>query len=639
MARRLRIVFTLAFAAVLLAPAVAAADQLGLESVNTSSWPRVTVSVTLPSSAGAVVPNAARVWENGIEVPGAQIGSASADRQKVDVVLVVDVSGSMKGAPLANAQAAAERFVSLMGPNDRVAVVTFGSVARVVRGFSSDPSAVGGALSGLSTGGNTALYDGVSKAVDMFGGEAQGRRAIVLLSDGKDTASATDLDTAIDAARKADTPVYVVGMNSSDYNPRVLQTIATATGGRLTSAKQPSSWAEIFGSIATEINAPIEVTYQSNKPNTADLEVRVVLDGAKVPLTRTVWVPNPAFVDSTARTSVSVAVPTDLQMAGLTAVRLAIAVLAGIAVGLLVFAVLSAFVRARRPMDELWLYDQVQQQRDLGESTGGTGDASRRRVLGLVDAVAGIRGFTGLASRELERAGLPLRPNEYILLHFVGVVLLASLAHLVSGNLAFTLLVLVAATAIPLVVLDRLGDRRRAAFEEQLPDILLLIAGSLRAGWGLEQSIDLVVQEAAEPVVTEFRRAQTEVRFGLSLDQALIRVGDRLDSDDFRWAARAVAIQREVGGNLSEVLETLAATIRERGQLQREISTLTADGRFSAMVLSILPFLMAGVLFVISPDYVMAMVTSPLGQIMLATGFVLLVVGVVWLQRVVRIDV
>jgi len=637
--RRLCIVAILASLALLAGPSPAVADQLGLQSVDTSGWPNVAMMVTLPSSAGGIIPSTVQVWENGVEITSAQIKGVSAEPRRTDVVLAIDVSGSMKGAPLADAQEAARGFVARMNPQDRVAVVAFGPSPHVATGFTSDVKTVSGAVARLSASGETALYDGIASAVDLLDGDATPQRVIVVLSDGKDTVSSTNLDTVIDAALKARISVYVVALRSSDYDPDPLRAIANATGGRLTSSQQSSSLSALFGAIATELNTPYEVVYTSKKPNTPDLEIRIDLGGARVPLTKTAWVANPEFVAS-AQPFVPVKEPTNIQRLGDAATWVAIVVLAGIAASLLVFVLMSALIRGKRPIDELRAYDQTPPHAgDLADTVNATVDPSRLRVLGLVDQVASRRGFTGIARLMLERAGLALRTSEYILLHLMGVIVIGSLAELVSRSVPFTILAVFAATGGPLFFLRWLALRRRAAFERQLPEILTLIAGSLRAGWGLQQSIDLVVKEAAEPVVTEFRRVQTEARLGLPLDQALSRVAERLDSADFRWTASAIAIQSEVGGNLSEVLDTLAATIRERAELYREVRSLTAEGRFSAIALGILPFVMALVLYVINPSYIALLVTSPAGLLMLVVGITLLLAGLFWLQRVVRVDV
>ena len=163
------------------------------------------------------------------------------DREPLSAVLVIDTSGSMDGRPLADAQSAARRFVEKMGPQDRIAVVAFSSTPRVASGFTNDRVALDAAITGLRASGETALYDGVVKAAGLFDPASAGRRAIVLLSDGKDTVSSGKLGTAVDAARAAGVAVYAVALRSPDYDPKPIGSLASASGGRLTSAKDSAA--------------------------------------------------------------------------------------------------------------------------------------------------------------------------------------------------------------------------------------------------------------------------------------------------------------------------------------------------------------------------------------------------------------
>lgn len=640
--RRLAILLSIGIAGVFFFAALphAFAADLGIQSVVTTRWPNVTITFTLPAAAGGFSPRAVRVWENGDEINGARIPQADVNRQAVDVVLAIDVSGSMKGAPLANAKAAADRFVSAMGPGDRVGVVAFGPSPRVASGLTFDRSQAYSAIGRLNAAGETALYDGVSRAVDLVRSGSAPRRAIVVLSDGKDTVSGTNLDTSVRAAQKAGVPVYAVALRSGDYDPKALAAIATASGGRLTNARNSLALVAIYGALAQELQHAYQVVYKSKEPNTPDLEIRLAVDGARVPLTKTVYADNPAF-SAAIEPTIPLKPWSPGQLVAMFFTQGGIIVMMGLAVGLLAFVSLGAVIRDKRAIEEMSHYDHVQESAlapTLSEG-GAVADPSRIAVLNLVDTVSEAQGFNGLARHMLEKAGLPLRSSEYITLHVIGVLIVGLLTAMISRNVLFTIIVVVAATAIPLLVVQMMGDSRTNRFEELLPDILTLMAGSLRAGWGLQQSIDLVVQQAEEPVLTEFRRVQAEVRLGLSLDEALGRAAERLDSEDFRWTASAIAIQREVGGNLSEVLETVAGTIRERAEVYRQVKALTAEGRFSAWALCILPFLLAGGMFFINPSYIGLLFVTPIGLMALGMGVVLLVIGVVWMLRVVKIDV
>jgi tight adherence protein B len=213
------------------------------------------------------------------------------------------------------------------------------------------------------------------------------------------------------------------------------------------------------------------------------------------------------------------------------------------------------------------------------------------------------------------------------------------LVEALARNMVLSIVAVVLATVGPIMYLDHRAKKRQLQFSEQLPDVLNLIAGSLRSGWGLQQSLSLVVEQMSDPVSTEFARAETEVRLGRDVEGALDGVARRMQSPDFTWAVTAIGIQRDVGGNLAEVLDIVASTIRDRGALQRQIAGLTAEGRLSAWILILLPFALIVLLSVVNPEYLAKLYTTGPGIVMFALGAVLLVLGAIWLRNVVEIEV
>jgi tight adherence protein B len=198
---------------------------------------------------------------------------------------------------------------------------------------------------------------------------------------------------------------------------------------------------------------------------------------------------------------------------------------------------------------------------------------------------------------------------------------------------------LVLGVAVPLlvrVVLNFMAGRRRKRFSDQLSDTLQILSGTLRAGHGLAQGIDAVGREAESPTAEEFRRLTIETRLGRDFIEALSALADRIGSDDFQWIVQAIEIQRDVGGDLAEVLDTVAGTIRDRTRIRRQVSALSAEGRMSAWVLMILPFGLGGMMEVTNPDYVSPLFGSSTGYKLLAVAAVLLIVGGLWLRRIVR---
>jgi tight adherence protein B len=236
----------------------------------------------------------------------------------------------------------------------------------------------------------------------------------------------------------------------------------------------------------------------------------------------------------------------------------------------------------------------------------------------------------------LERAGIDMRAAEYLLLALVVSLAAGAIGGLLGGAV-------VALMAIGISVVCFYGavsvksSRRRKQFENQLPDSLGLIAGALRAGHSLPQSIDALVQEADSPTSDEFRRALFETQLGHTLPVALRNLAARVRSEDFDWVVQAIEIQREVGGDLAAVLDNVTRTIRDRTRVRRQIDTLTAEGRLSASVLFVLPILMFMFMSMVSPEYMAELTTTFAGILMFATGGTLMVVGGLWLRRITRL--
>ena len=181
--------------------------------------------------------------------------------------------------------------------------------------------------------------------------------------------------------------------------------------------------------------------------------------------------------------------------------------------------------------------------------------------------------------------------------------------------------------------------RRLKKFNAALPDTLQLMSGSLAAGLSLTQSVDTIVREGSEPVASEFKRVLVETRLGVPLEISLEGVAERFESKDFEWVVMAINIQRQVGGNLAELLDTVAATMREREYLRRQVASLSAEGRLSAWVLSVLPPGFLLYLLLAQRDYVMPLFTDVRGLVMLGGATAWLLIGIFWMSKLVKVEV
>ena len=243
-------------------------------------------------------------------------------------------------------------------------------------------------------------------------------------------------------------------------------------------------------------------------------------------------------------------------------------------------------------------------------------------------------------SRRLEAAGSELKSSEWLLLHG-GIFFVSGLVGIGigGGNPIIGLLFLAGGLILPWIYLGFRRSRRRKAFNQGLPDTLQLMSGSLAAGLSLAQSVDTIVREGSEPIAGEFRRVLVETRLGVSLEDALEGVGERFESKDFEWVVMAIKIQRQVGGNLAELLDTVAATMREREYVRRQVAALAAEGKLSAWVLGGLPPLFMLYLLLTNRDYVIVMFQEPLGWAMLAGAATILAIGVFWMSRLIKVEV
>ena len=194
------------------------------------------------------------------------------------------------------------------------------------------------------------------------------------------------------------------------------------------------------------------------------------------------------------------------------------------------------------------------------------------------------------------------------------------------------------AAMIPFFILQRRRKARLSRFEEGLPEAIDLLSRAIRAGHPLSSGVGMVGDEAAEPVAQEFRTLYEEQRFGIPLDEALMGMVDRIALMDVRIFSTAVLVQREVGGNLAELLDNIARTMRERFTIRRQLRVYTAQGRMSGYVLAVMPFVVGTGLWILDPDYMGALIFSYLGRLMLGIALVMWIIGFIWIRKIVDID-
>jgi tight adherence protein B len=274
--------------------------------------------------------------------------------------------------------------------------------------------------------------------------------------------------------------------------------------------------------------------------------------------------------------------------------------------------------------------------RERFSASGGVLTRLADRAKWLAESALTRGGRRSRLSRALDSAGVRLAAGEFVVL-----TVCSAIVGLAAGAVMFRLPGALILGAVGLLA-PRLGllqrqQKRRTAFAEQLDGTLQLLAGSLRAGYGLLQSFNTAAAEAPVPTKDELSRIMVETRLGRDLVDSLTALAERMDSQDFRWVAQAIDIQRAVGGDLAEILDTVSQTIRERNQIRRQIKALSAEGKISAYILTALPLVIAALVLMVNPSFLAPLVETVPGRIAAVAGGILMLVGAIWIRRLVRL--
>ncbi|HET7326339.1 MAG TPA: type II secretion system F family protein [Nocardioidaceae bacterium] len=560
-------------------------------------------------------------------------------------VLALDTSMSMRGTRFAAAKQATSAFLDSAPADLRVGLVTFAGEVVTVSEPTTDHSAVETEIDGLGLSRGTRLYDGITEAVSVAG--RGGARSVLVLSDGADI-SGTALSAPIAASQQAEVKVDVVALQQSAADRAKLAEISGAAGGSIIAADNPESLARVFTAEADALAQQFQVRFKTPDTVDGDADVAVTVsagghtyaDSAFISLAATQ--PPSDATPQAATVPMPQAVTAPAPLVGERGLWLGAGALTAGAGAILAMLLPGR----RRPQQSL---AQRQMQHYARHAQGGAAAATapavsalsfpgmRQAAIAVADVVV-KRGFESTLSARLTAAGMALNAAEWLLLH-VGVAVGAGLVGLLLGGSPLMVLFLLLGAVGPWFYLGLKRSRRLAAFNGQLPETLQLISGGLSAGLSLPQAVDTVVREGSEPMAGEMRRALVEQRLGVDMEDALDAIADRMDSQDFHWAVIAMRIQREVGGNLAELLNTVAGTLREREYLRRQVKTLSAEGRLSAWILGSMPVGMVLYLALVRPDYLRPMYTTTLGWVLSAAALVLLGLGGWAMSKLVKVEV
>lgn len=597
------------------AAAAAAGDGVRVTPIERLPFPERGYVVSLPEGIGLATSKLV-VRENGRVVRDLDVAPVTSAGLAVGVVLAIDASDSMRGEPAAAAHDAARAFVARRVAAERVGIVTFNGDVHTRLRPSGSATALERALAvppPLAYG--TRIYDAIDRSVGLLARAGLSSGSVVVLSDGADLGSAKTISAVIAKARAAHVRVFTVGLRSGAFDPRPLRTLAETTGGVFTEAADSAQLASIYDDLGRRLASEYVVRYRSDARPHSHVGVAIHVEGVGEAAAQYV-APTPAGLKPFHRSALSRFIASPAAPIGLS---LLVAALAALLV-----------LRLARPRRD-GIVERVGEftgQRSVGNTPPlHRGRSFRRpRTVGRLAAL----------ERDLEIARMDISAQRLVVLTAAAMVLLAILLALASP------VFIVGALLAPLVsrsVVHSKLRKVREEFADQLAPNLQVLASALRIGHSFVGSLRVVVENADEPSQSELRRTLTDEQLGVPMEEAIRRVAERMQSRDLEQVALIAELQRTVGGNAAEVLDVVVETLRERADLRRLVSTLTAQGRLARWILSALPPA-AGLLFgLVQPAAVMPLIHSSTGQLALVFAAFLVTSGSLVIQKIVDIKV
>jgi len=603
-----------------------AANQSGVQVVEAGSalFPDRAYVLTLAEPrSSALTTDDVSVTEDGKPVENLSVLS-SASAEGIGTVLLIDASNSMKGSIKSAMQAA--RAFAARNPGQPLSVVFFNTKPTVSLPMTTNRKAVDTVLAKppkLAEG--TRMNDALVAAVAQVRGSALGAARVVLLTDGDDVGSTTSLDSAIGQLTAEKIRVYTVGIQSPDFTPDDLQKIADETGGTYAAATSPEALTKIYDDLGFQLGNEYLLRYRSTAQPDQTVDVKVAVGGVEPvsfaytsPATGTAAPYKPALRDRLLQS------------------WLLVPLLVGLMIALVVFVVRSlwslrsnkALVARLGEFVTLPAEEQATQRRqEVNELLAAVGKQNKQKL--------NLRWMEGFAE-DVDVAQINHNPSRMVWTSVLAGLLIAVFAGVLFSPFWIVLGV------IPLIVLNLVvrGKARkvRKDFGEQLPENLDVLASALRAGHSLAGAMGVVADEAPEPSKREFRRVVTDESLGIPLDEALEVTAQRMQNPDIDQVAILALVQREAGGNTAEVLDQVTTNVRARMDVRRLVTVLTAQGKFSAVVVGLVPLGIFLFIMLANPHQLDPLFHQTIGQIAGISAIFMTLLGFYIIRRIVTIE-
>lgn len=557
--------------------------------------------------------------ENGRGIADFTLSPLTASGLRFGVILAIDSSDSMKGAPLAGALSAARSFVTHPAATEEIGVVAFNGTITALQAPTAVATDVERAISQPpAVAYGTHIFDAVARSLSFLQRAKVSTGAIVLLSDGADVGSRTTLARVVAAAAQQHVRIFTIGLRSAAFDRSTLQSLAAQTDGAYAEATSPAQLAQIYAGLSARLASDYVLQYRSLAPPRANVRVQISVRGF-APAAMSYTAPTPADLAPYHRSLVTRFL---LSSGSLLILAILVALVAAYA--------MTAIVRGRRS-------DFVERMRAFASGQAARTEPQprmrRRRVREAPSQAQ--RWFANLES-DLDIGQVRTSPTMLIGLTLGATLLCFVVFALISP--VFGILALL----VPFIARGFL--RRRVAgvrdkFATQLPGNVQILASALRSGHSFAGALAVVVENADEPSRGELRRAVADDQLGIPLEEALRRVATRMESRDLEQVALVAELQRTTGGNAAEVLDVVVNTIRDREDVRRLVQTLTAQGRLARWILTGLPVVVGLGFYLIQPRVAGPMYHTTFGQVALVVAALMVATGSLLIQKIVEIEV
>jgi tight adherence protein B len=609
-------------------PASAAASQgITIAPVSTSNWPDRSYVLTLPSGT-TLDPSAVHVSENGVPVDNVSVSGGNDASNKFGEILMIDATNTMKGAPIADAMKAARAFAAERAPNQPLAVLTFSRTATVLLPFTTDGAKIKAALATTpQVNYGTHVFDSLQQAMSLMATDHIKSGSIVLLSDGQDTGSTATLPDVTKQATAEGIRIFTVGLDSRTFHPTTLSSLAQGAGGQYTEATSSGQLAGIFDQLGAQLANQYVVSYQSLAVANTPVTVQVSVDHS------------PALPPFTYHSPSLKPLATNYNQTWLErwwsspVSLIVIALLCAALVGYAVVKIVDPNRRAMRRRVTRFVTPEAIQTDD-GPSTVTT---IAETLYDRTEQTLAGRPRWERFKEEVEVAGVGVTASQLLVLSLAAGFGLAMIPVVVVGQPLLAILGLFG-PVIAVMWINSRAEQSRAKFAEQLPINLEVLASALRAGHSLPGALKVVIEDAAEPSRSEFRRIVNDEQAGVPMEEAFERTVQRMQNTDLRQIAIVSRIQRESGGNTAEVLDRVTENIRARFELRRLVKTLTAQGRMSRWIVTALPLCLLLALGLINPHYLNPLFHTTVGLIFFIGASAMVVAGSLLIKKIVKID-